>query len=150
MITPYSIASQFIGRREVPGIFDDPLIMEWLKLDHQWPTHDEVPWCSAFVNWICKICGVTRTKSLLARSWLGLSNKIMTMNAQQGFDIVILKRSGSNQPGPNNMSAPGHVGFYAFNHGKKIWILGGNQNNGVNIKEYPNSRIIGLRRLVEV
>ena len=51
-ITPFELAQRFIGVKEVPGTTDNPQILAMLKLDGEWPEHDEVPWCSAFVNYI--------------------------------------------------------------------------------------------------
>lgn len=145
-ITPYTIASKYIGIKEIPGILNNQIIMAMLRLDNQWPENDEVPWCSAFVNWIAFNAGVKRTKSLLARSWLAFVPQIPIDCAEQGYDIVILSR-GDNPPGPNNLTAPGHVGFYAFHHGKSVWVLGGNQGDSVSISEYPIQRMLGIRRL---
>lgn len=65
-----------------------------------------------------------------------------------GFDVVIFKRGGGNQPGPDVINAPGHVGFYAGIQGKDILVLGGNQNDTVSISGYAKSRLLGVRRLI--
>lgn len=146
-ITPYQIAERFIGIKEVNGQVANPAILAMLKLDNRWPEDDSVPWCAAFVNYIAFLLGLHRTKSLRARSFL--NEKIVTLSeAEIGFDLVILKRGGRNQPGPEIIKAPGHVGFFAGFDNGYVRILGGNQRDSVNISRYPRVRILGIRRLV--
>lgn len=145
-ITPYQIASRFIGIKEVAGQVANPQILAMLQLDNTWPKDDAVPWCSAFVGYIAFLLGLNRTKNLMARSWL--NEKIVTRDkAMIGFDIVILKRGRGIQPGPEIINAPGHVGFFAGWTEQFVRILGGNQKNTVNISHYKKSRILGIRRL---
>lgn len=140
MITPYSIAEKFIGLQEVPGKDSSSVIMSMLTLDAGWPEGDDVPWCSAFVNYICWLAGVSRSKKLNARSWLDTGRVVPLVEAQQGFDVVVLSR------GPN--PAQGHVGFYHSHGGDTIHLLGGNQNDEVNITPYPKERVLGVRRML--
>ena len=149
-ITPYSIAERFLGREEVKGVVDDPQIMAWLRLDHQWPSHDEVPWCSAFVNWICWLLCLPRSKSLRARSWLLVGDPVIyPIRAQKGFDIAVFQRGRHPQPGPGVIDAPGHVGFFLRydNEKKTIAILGGNQRNKVSVMSISERYLLGIRRL---
>lgn len=146
-----TIARQFMGIREVRGNIDNPQIMAMLKLDANWPKHDEVPYCSAFVNYVCFLGGLERTYSLRARSWLKVGEVISLHQAvPEEEDIVILKRGGTNEPGPDVIEAPGHVGFYVGILGGRIMVLGGNQNDEVNISSYSQDRLLGVRRLRQV
>lgn len=146
-ITAYNIAQRFIGVSEVKGALDNPLILAMLKLDGDWPTHDEVPWCSAFVNWICWLLRLPRSKSLLARSWLTVGQPIHLGQAITGFDVVILQRGPKPQPGPDVISAAGHVGLYAHHENDVVWVLGGNQGDAVNVSRYQIADVLGVRRL---
>lgn len=148
MTTAYDIAGRFIGIREIPGHTDNPQILAMLKLDMDWPQHDEIPWCSGFGNYPTWILRLPRSKSLLARSWLDVGYAVTLEDARVGFDLVILKKGGGREPGPENKTAPGHVGFYAGREGDRVLLLGGNQNDAVNVSSYPISRILGIRRLV--
>jgi len=87
-----------------------------LRLDEPWPQGDEVPWCSAFCNFICWLLRVPRSKSLAARSWLDIGTPVSVETAQIGNDIVVLSRD-----------AGGHVGFYAGHNLHHVILLGGNQ-----------------------
>ena len=142
----FDLAQRFTGIEEVGGSVDNPAIMAMLKLDAKWPSNDEVPWCSAFANYIAWLCRQPRSKSLLARSWLNVGVGIDLEQAEPG-DIIVIKRGKGEQPGPEDTTAPGHVGFYAGRSGPLIEILGGNQSDTVKISRYPATRLLGVRRL---
>ena len=143
----YELAQRYVGVREVPGTASNPQILEMLRLDTNWPQDDSVAWCSAFVNYIAWMLRLPRSKSLMARSWLNVGEVIPLESAEPGFDIVILKRGSGNQPGPEVLDAPGHVGFYAGVDGTKVLVLGGNQSDSVSLAPYPKASILGIRRL---
>jgi len=143
-ITAYELATRFVGVKEIPGQLHNPAILAMLKLDQDWPESDEVPWCSAFVNYIAWLLRLPRSKSLLARSWLGVGLPVEVGFA--GWDVVILAR-GKNPPGRSNLTAPGHVGFYGGSTGSVVYVLGGNQGDSVSISEFPQARVLGYRTL---
>jgi uncharacterized protein (TIGR02594 family) len=143
----FLMAQRFIGIKELPGDKDNPFVMSMLTLDNSWPEHDEVPWCSAFANYICWLLRLPRSKSLAARSWLQIGSAIALESASPGFDVVILKRGDGVQPGPEVIDAPGHVGFFAGLEGGRVNLLAGNQSNQVNVTSFPVSQVLGVRRL---
>lgn len=145
--SPYEIAERFIGMREIPGSEHNPQVLAMLRLDDSWPGGDEVPWCSAFVNWCFWVLRSPRTKSLRARSWLQIGTPLSIDEATRGFDVVILSRGTGVQPGPEVVDAPGHVGFFSGALGDHVYLLGGNQSDGVNVQRYEASRILGIRRV---
>lgn len=142
----FELAQRFVGSKEVGGQVDNPMILAMLKLDNSWPENDEVPWCSAFANYICWLARLPRSKDLRARSWLTIGKGISLDDAEAG-DIIVLQRGKGVQPGADVIDAPGHVGFYAGRFGEFIEILGGNQADQVKISRYPKSRLLGVRRL---
>ena len=146
IITAFDIAQRFVGIKEVGGSVDNPQIMAMLNLDMSWPQNDEVPWCSAFANYVCWLLRLPRSKDLRARSWLTVGKGIHLDQAEPG-DIVILKRGKGDQPGPEVIDAPGHVGFYAGRFGDYIEVLGGNQSDTVKVSRYPVSNLLGVREL---
>lgn len=148
-ISAFELAQRFIGIKEIPGSSDSYQIMAFLTLDASWPDHDEVAWCSAFVNYICWELRLPRSKSLAARSWLSVGSAIKIDDAQVGFDVVILKREGPNEPGPEVLDAQGHVGFFAGTDSGKVLLLAGNQSNQVNVSSFPIEQILGIRRLYD-
>lgn len=144
----FLIGQRYIGRRELPGEDKNaPFIMDWLTLDNDWPQNDETPWCSAACNFWFWILNLPRSRSLLARSWLGVGMPIDLEKAEVGFDVCIFKRGSGKQPGPTNLTAPGHVALFAGDVGSKIYVLGGNQGDSVSIRGYPKSRLLGVRRI---
>lgn len=146
-ITLYDIALRFVGIKEVPGKKDNPMILAMLQLDMKWPKNDEVPWCSAFMNYIAWLLRLPRSKSLRARSWLLVGRPVVLQDAKAGWDVVILKRGGGNQPGADVIKATGHVGLYAGQEGDEVLVLGGNQGDSVSIARFPASRVLGVRSL---
>ena len=147
-ITAYWLAERYVGIKEIPGSQHNPAILAMLRLDQTWPEADEVPWCSGFVNWIAWHLRLPRSKSLLARSWLGVGVPVPLEEAVAGWDVVVLQRGTGAQPGPENQTAPGHVGFFAGLEGGSVLLLGGNQSDSVNVSPYPRSRVLGVRRLL--
>lgn len=140
-ITPYQLAERFTGIQEISGSMDNPQIMAMLKLDNVWPEHDEVPWCSAFMNYVCWLMRLPRSKSLAARSWLDIGRPISLEDAKAEYDVVILNRP----PNPES----GHVGFFAGWEDDQIYLLGGNQGDTVKVSAFDSSRVIGVRRLYD-
>ena len=136
-ITAFKVAKRFFGMEEIPGVKDHPFIVWCLSLCDL-EASDETPWCSAFVNGICFILDLPRSNSAWARSWLTTGLPIDLEEAQIGFDICIFKRGTG-----------GHVGFYAGMEGDNIMILGGNQNDSVNLLSFSRDKLLGVRRLLE-
>ena len=127
------------GISEIPGKGkNNPEIMKYFDIiGHKWVTEDETAWCSAFVNWVCKMAGTEYTGELNAKSWLKKGIKI---DFPQIGDVVIIWRESMN-------SWKGHVGFYIKSNNDYIWILGGNQSNKVKISAYPKFKLLSYRRL---
>lgn len=146
-VSAYEIAQRFVGTKEVPGTTSNPQVLAMLHLDKTWPKDDKVPWCSAFTNYVAWLLRLPRSKNLLARSWLTVGEVISLDAAEPGFDVVIFKRGSGPQPGPEDIKAPGHVGFFAGISGTKVLVLGGNQQDSVSIGSYPKRNLLGVRRL---
>jgi uncharacterized protein (TIGR02594 family) len=148
-MTPFDQAQRFVGElKELPGQQDDPFIQFcFTKCGYGPDTPDETPWCSAFVNGICWLGRLARSKSAAARSWLTVGQVVTLKDAVPGYDVVILKRGTGPQPGPDVLAAPGHVGFFAGIEGQHVLVLGGNQKNAVTVAAFPVDQVIGVRRL---
>lgn len=147
LYSPYETLSALYGTKEVAGARDNPLILAMLQTDAAWPEHDEVAWCAAAMNFVCKLWRLPRTKSLRARDWLLVGEPIRIQDATPGFDVAVLARGEGDQPGPAVIDAPGHVGFFAGLEGTNVLVLGGNQGNQISIAAFPLVRLLGLRRL---
>lgn len=150
-ITLHTIARRFLGLHETSGAESTPMILAMLRLDQAWPGADEVPWCSAFVNYCAWLLDLPRSRSLSARSWLAVGVPTSIAIQPRGFEVVILKRGSGLQPGPEVLQAPGHVGCFLGidpQNPAHILVLGGNQGNAVSIAPFRADQILGLRSLV--
>lgn len=137
-MTPFDIARGYIGTTEGPGPADNPVIMEmYASVGHDWVEHDSVAWCAAFVGHCLERAGIRSTRKLTARSYLDWGVPVETADAQQG-DIGVIPRGSS--------SWQGHVFFIDRIEGQWVWGLGGNQDDAVNVKRYPASKLLGVRR----
>ena len=146
-ISAYDIAMRFTGTKEVAGRMANPMVMAMLKLDAAWPEDDAVPWCSGFVNFVCWLLRLPRSKSLRARSWLEVGIPVALEDAIVGFDVVIFNRGGPHDP--SIIDAPGHVAFYGGFDDHGVLVLGGNQSDMVKLSHYPAKDVLGVRRLME-
>jgi uncharacterized protein (TIGR02594 family) len=137
-MTPFDIARSYIGTTEGPGPADNPVIMEmYASIGHDWVEHDVVAWCAAFVGHCLERAGIRSTRKLTARSYLDWGVPVEVVGAQQG-DIGVIPRGSS--------SWQGHVFFIDRIDGQWVWGLGGNQDDAVNLKRYPVSKLLGVRR----
>lgn len=132
-ITPpwLTVALRELGTKEYVGIADNPRVIEYHSATTLHATDDEVPWCSSFVNWVMKQVGIKGTGSAAARSWL---NWGVPIDKPIYGCVVILTRTGG-----------GHVGFFIAEEDGITKLLGGNQGDAVNVRNYPTSRVIGYR-----
>ncbi len=133
---PYwlEIALAELGVHETAGPGSTARINEYLKTCSLAPS-DEIPWCSAFMNWIFNQCAMDGTKSGLARSWLNWGE----VTEPHIGSIVILTRP---EAGPQ----AGHVGFQIDQHDGFIYVLGGNQGDRVGVSRYLSAQVIGYRK----
>lgn len=155
-ITPYTLtpndrlllfALDDVGVQETPGSDNNPEIMAYMKeAGHSWVNSEETPWCSAFMNAICRRAGLPSTGSLRARSWLDVqpnaTHDVEHIDRVEGLetgDLVILWRESRN-------SAKGHIAQFVSRQGSRLYLLGGNQNNSVCIKSYPQYRFLAGKR----
>lgn len=137
-MTPFDIAQSYIGTTEGPGPEDNPVILEmYASVGQNWVEHDDVAWCAAFVGHCLERAGIRSTRKLNARSYLDWGVSIEVENARQG-DIGVIPRGTSTWQG--------HVFFIDRIEGGWVWGLGGNQNDAVNIKRFPVSKLLGVRR----
>ena len=137
-MTPFEIARGYIGTTEGPGPENNPAIVAmYASVGHDWVEHDSVAWCAAFVGHCLERAGIRSTRKLTARSYLDWGIPVDIADAQPG-DIGVIPRGTS--------SWQGHVFFIDRIEGPWVWGLGGNQSDAVNVKRYPVSKLLGVRR----
>lgn len=126
-----------LGHKTFPGQSTNPEVLKYYaETGHAWVNDDETPWCAAFLNWVVQKAGYKQTKKLTARSFLYWGSK--TQEPELG-DVVVFWRESPT-------SWKGHCGVYIKELGGRIFVLGGNQNNEVNITSFPKGQVLGYRR----
>ena len=128
----------FYGLKEIPGAEHNPVIVKWFQdLGFTRIRDDETAYCSLWINWLAWSLHLERSGKLDARSWLGVGKPVE--DPQRGHVTVFWRRSLSDWRG--------HVGLFVRKEGNLIYVLGANQDNQVNIKGYPENRLLGYREL---
>ena len=124
------------GVLEIPGPEHNLRILEYHGATSLKATTDEVPWCSAFVNWCLRQAWCKGTHSAMARSFAGWG---VQSPVRVGAVAVFWR---GNPQGPQ-----GHVGFVLGANPDRdmLYVLGGNQSNRVCVRQYHANRMIGLR-----
>jgi len=133
--TAFEIALGEYGTKERRGGENPEIIKYFREIGFPEIKEDEVPWCSAFVNWCVMKAGLPITKNLAARSWLGWGKRV---KVPEIGDLAIFRRGTAGWQG--------HVGFYIKNDGYYVWVLGGNQSDEVCISRYSGTDLLGYRR----
>ena len=133
---PYHIQIAFsqLGVKEFQGSPSNPQIEDYLECVGM-PSNDNIPWCSAFINWCLLEANISGTGSALARSFLGWGYEVLEPKVG---DIVVIKRGVSK--------TKGHVYFYLDHGFGWIYGIGGNQNDRVGVNTYSSVRLLSYRR----
>jgi hypothetical protein len=124
--------ANFINRF-VPGRIKNPSEVE----------KDANAWCAAFVGHVLSNLGGAAPQgaegfnALRVRQYLRLGKQVSRENAQAG-DLVIMR---------NPITGDYHAGFFVNSSDQGVAILGGNQNNQVNVTRYPNWEDYNIRRI---
>lgn len=125
-----AVATREIGQKELDKGAHNPRILQYHATTSLCATADEVPWCSAFVNWCLRAVGIDGTNSAAARSWLHWG-KISV--PRPGAIVVMHSVRGEN-----------HVAFLLVEAADHFILLGGNQHDEVRKSRYIKSIWIPL------
>lgn len=126
-------ARKLIGLKEISGKAHSPEIVQmWKDIRRGGIKDDETPWCAAFVGAILERVGIQSSRFESAHSYLDWGSRL---NSPVNGCVVVFARNGG-----------GHVGFVvgATKDGGLL-VLGGNQDNEVNVKAFPWTRVVGFR-----
>ncbi len=125
------------GVLEKQGPSNNPIILSWadrVGLGHIY-NNDAIAWCGLVISFAAAQAGwdySPRGNALWARNWLAWGNAAITPMLG---DILVFPRGKG-----------GHVAMYVGEDKTHFHILGGNQDNQVNIKRKPKSMLIAARR----
>lgn len=128
-------AVKHIGVKEIVGKQHNPTILSWAKavgLEKVY-TNDEIPWCGLFIAYCAHAAGLQVVKNpLWALNWnkYGTQAEIPMLG-----DILTFKRNQG-----------GHVGIYVGEDDTHYHVLGGNQDNSVNVARIAKARLNQARR----
>lgn len=128
-------AVKHIGTKEIVGKEHNKKILAWaeaigLKSVY---TNDEIPWCGLFIAYCCHAQGLDVVKHpLWALNWNKFGN---VAQIPMLGDVLTFTRNGG-----------GHVGIYIGEDTTCYHVLGGNQNNQVNVMRIEKSRLSQARR----
>ncbi|AHG92120.1 hypothetical protein J421_4653 (plasmid) [Gemmatirosa kalamazoonensis] len=134
------IAARELGQHEIAGTGpgqDNPRILEYGKTVELTITHDEVPWCSSFVNWVMREAGYQRTKSAAAVSWLRYGRVALT-EEQRGAIVVLCRKNAAPDPATGSPTG-NHVAFLLKATPEYVECLGGNQSDQVKVSRFSRA-----------
>jgi uncharacterized protein (TIGR02594 family) len=124
------------GTQEIVGAASNPIILSWayeVGVDDVY-TNDDIAWCGLWMAVVAKRSAwVPVPNPLWARNWLRFGQPASV--AMLG-DILVFNRPGGG----------GHVGVYVGEDTVAYHVLGGNQQNTVNITRIRKNRLLGVRR----
>lgn len=121
-------AEQELGQKEVAGSKANPRILEYFKSSKFWGKDDtgkDNAWCASFVSWVMEKHGHTPPAAAFrAKEWANFGKKI--------------ERPIYGAIGVKSRKGGGHVAFVMGKNsdGSKLYMLGGNQGDEVNVSEY--------------
>lgn len=121
-----SIAYSYIGTKEYKGKGTNPKLAELFKGSGTGVKDDDIPWCAAFIGAVFVRAGLPVPKAFDASlNWrtYGVKSVKPVVGA-----IVIFHRKPSG----------GHIGLIVkiSDCGNFVYVLGGNQNDEVNIRKF--------------
>lgn len=132
------IALKEYGQKEISGDKHNPRVVQYsTDIGNTWVKTDEVHWCSEFVNWVLLQSGIKGTNSAVARSFHTWGKETKTPKLG---DIVVFAWDDKS----------GHIGFYINEGPGGIRVLGGNQDDEVNIKMYKKDKILSYRSVPDI
>lgn len=89
------------------------------------------PWCAIFANAMLESSGVAGTRSASSQSFRSHAGFVQLAGPALGALVVFWRGAPE--------SGLGHVGFYRGEDADRVWTLGGNENDMVQIEALPKS-----------
>jgi uncharacterized protein (TIGR02594 family) len=127
-------ARKYEGLREVPGPRHNTTILGWLERLKAWWRDDETPWCGVYVAHCMREAGFPLPKLWMrASEWATWGANLRASHVAPGAVLVFTRKGG------------GHVGFYVGEDKTFYYVLGGNQNNMVNVAKIAKARCTAIR-----
>jgi uncharacterized protein (TIGR02594 family) len=119
-----------LGIREAPGN-TGPELARYAQLAHCGSQGD--PWCAVFVNAALEASAIPGSRSAASQSFRSSPGFVQLPGPALGAIVVFWRGSPD--------SGLGHVGFYRGEDATRIWTLGGNEDDMVQIEALPKSGV---------
>lgn len=127
-----AVAFKEYGQARLVGHQSNPRILEYL---HAIPSAanatDKEDWASAFAEWCLNQVGINGPKSMKPKAWITWGQEIKEPKAGA---IAVFNFDGTE-----------HVGFVIVEADDDLTVLGGNQEEKVEVRRYPKSKLIDYR-----
>ena len=122
-----------IGQAAIRGSYENPRITDYFRavVNSSQLRDDSSDWASAFVEWSLNSAGIKGPKSLWPLAWKNWGREI----SQPEPGCIVIFQFPSIQ----------HVAFFIEDDGDFIKVLGGDQDDSVNISRYPKSAVVAYR-----
>lgn len=127
-----TLAKGYLGEHEILGVKDNQFILDCFKFTNYKASHDEVPWCAAFVSRVLEESGYKSSHS----AWAFDFSNYGTKSELKAGAIVVFKWA----TGGGHVSIIDHM---VDEH--TVACCGGNQSDMVKISQFPRASIIALR-----
>jgi uncharacterized protein (TIGR02594 family) len=130
------IALKEVGIYEIVGKLHSARVLEYQATTAGKYTDDETPWCGAFISWVMKQAGIAHGIKVpeRAKEWINFGYAV---NEPTVGSVAVKSRVGG-----------GHVCIVVGQHPNgKLYCLGGNQNNEVNIALYDRNVFEAFRNI---
>ncbi|MFM5744401.1 TIGR02594 family protein [Aeromonas veronii] len=126
-------ARRHIGLAEIKGPKHNPeIVAMWKAIKRGGIKDDETPWCASFVGACLERVGIQSTRFEGARSYVSWGEKL---DKPVAGCVVVFSRDGG-----------GHVGFVVGqDQSGNLLVLGGNQDDAVNVKSFKRHRVTAYR-----
>jgi uncharacterized protein (TIGR02594 family) len=124
------IALEELGTCEIPGVANNPRIVEYHSITIGGASPDEVPWCSSFACWCMERAHIQSPRSKRAVDWLVWGTQC---EIRRGA-VAIFERVGGH-----------HAAFVLDWDSSLLYILGGNQSDHVCIQSRPRNSVIAYK-----
>lgn len=133
-----------LGIQEIVGDTHNDRIIKYHSATTLKAKTDEVPWCSSLINFLADECGLKKSGSAAARSWLNVGTELdpdEVPNVNPNRNIIVIFKRGKSP-------TSGHVAIYVQKTLNGILVAGGNQSNMNNFAIYPVKDVLGYRELI--
>lgn len=132
-----TLALADIGVREKVGAGSNPVVLAYYAdAGFAGIKDDAVAWCAAGLGAWLKRSGAKPSGSLLARSYEKWG---------VGLAVPIYGCIGTKKRSLNDKSGLGHVGIVVAASATRIWMVGANQGDAVNVQSFPRDEFTSWR-----